>query len=78
MITASSQTESNSSKDASAQRVPAPEVEPRVLFARALIGVIVLICAEVFSGASLSAGLWHPWTVLVTYWLYFVTEGSGI
>ena len=71
MKTASSQTETNSSKDASAQSVPAPEMKPRVLFARALIGVIVLICAEVFSGASLSAGLWHPWTVLVTYWLYF-------
>jgi hypothetical protein len=43
----------------------------RVLFARILIGLIVLICAEVFSGASLQKGLWHPWTVLVTYWLYF-------
>jgi hypothetical protein len=43
----------------------------RVLFARILIGLIVLICAEVFSGASLQKGLWHPWTVLVSYWLYF-------
>jgi len=43
----------------------------RVLFARILVGLIVLICAEVFSGASLQAGLWHPWTLLVTYWLYF-------
>jgi len=42
-----------------------------VLFARILVGLIVLICAEVFSGASLRIGLWHPWTVLVTYWLYF-------
>jgi hypothetical protein len=42
-----------------------------VLFARILVGLIVLICAEVFSGASLRMGLWHPWTVLVTYWLYF-------
>jgi hypothetical protein len=42
-----------------------------VLFARILIGLIVLICAEVFSGASLRMGLWHPWTLLVTYWLYF-------
>jgi hypothetical protein len=25
----------------------------------------------VFSGASLQVGLWHPWTWLVTYWLYF-------
>lgn len=42
-----------------------------MLFARLLIGLIVLICAEVFSGASLRVGLWHPWTVLVTYGLYF-------
>ena len=42
-----------------------------VIFPRLLIGVIVLICAEVFSGASLQVGLWHPWTWLVTYWLYF-------
>jgi hypothetical protein len=42
-----------------------------VLFARALIGLVVLICAEVFSGASLGMGLWHPWTILLTYWLYF-------
>ncbi len=43
----------------------------RVVLARILIGWIVLICAEVFSGASLRMGLWHPWTLLVTYWLYF-------
>jgi len=43
----------------------------RVVAARILIGVIVLICAEVFSGGSLKVGLWHPWTVAVTYWLYF-------
>lgn len=42
-----------------------------VLAARAAIGVVVLICAEVFSGASLKLGLWHPLTLLVTYWLYF-------
>jgi hypothetical protein len=42
-----------------------------ILFARLLIGWIVIICAEVFSGASLRLGLWNPWTVLVTYWLYF-------
>ena len=42
-----------------------------VLFPRLLIGLIILICAEVFSGASLQVGLWHPWTWLVTYWLYF-------
>ena len=39
--------------------------------ARLLIGVVVLICAEVFSGASLRLGLWHPWTLIVTFWLYF-------
>lgn len=43
----------------------------RVVFARLLIGLVVLICAEVFSGASLRLGLWHPWTLVVTYWLYF-------
>jgi hypothetical protein len=43
----------------------------RVVCARFLVGLIVLICAEVFSGASLGAGLWNPWTLLVTYWLYF-------
>ena len=42
-----------------------------MVFARLLIGLIVLICAEVFSGASLRMGLWHPWTLLLTYWLYF-------
>jgi hypothetical protein len=40
-------------------------------FARLLIGLVVLVCAEVFSGASLQMGLWHPWTLVVTYWLYF-------
>ena len=43
----------------------------KVLFARVLVGFVVLICSEVFSGASLQTGLWHPWTLLVTYWLYF-------
>ena len=42
-----------------------------VVFPRLLIGLIVLICAEVFSGASLGIGLWNPWTLIVTYWLYF-------
>ncbi len=42
-----------------------------VVFSRLLIGLIILICAEVFSGASLQIGLWNPWTLLVTYWLYF-------
>ncbi len=42
-----------------------------VVFARILVGMVVLICAEVFSGASLKVGLWHPWTLLMTYWLYF-------
>ncbi|MGO8928914.1 MAG: hypothetical protein ACLQU3_18760 [Limisphaerales bacterium] len=50
----------------------APEIRRSpVVFARLLVGLIVLICAEVFSGASLGMGLWHPWTLLVTYWLYF-------
>ena len=42
-----------------------------IVFPRLLIGLIVLICAEVFSGASIQVGLWHPWTWVVTYWLYF-------
>jgi hypothetical protein len=42
-----------------------------VLFPRLLIGLIVLICAEIFSGASIQVGLWNPWTWIVTYWLYF-------
>jgi len=42
-----------------------------VVWARLLVGMLVLICAEVFSGASLQVGLWHPWTLLMTYWLYF-------
>ena len=43
----------------------------QLLWSRLLIGLIVLISAEVFSGASLQNGLWHPWTLVVTYWLYF-------
>lgn len=43
----------------------------RVVFARLLLGLVILICAEVFSGASIKMGLWHPWTLVVTYWLYF-------
>ncbi|MDG3005034.1 hypothetical protein [Paludisphaera mucosa] len=42
-----------------------------VVFARLLIGLMVLICAEVFSGASLGIGLWNPWTLVMTFWLYF-------
>ena len=42
-----------------------------ILFARLSVGLIVLICAELFSGATLHMGFWHPWTFLVTYWLYF-------
>ncbi len=43
----------------------------RLLWSRLLLGLIVLVSAEVFSGASLQNGLWHPWTLIVTYWLYF-------
>jgi hypothetical protein len=42
-----------------------------VLAARLLIGLIVLICAEVFSGASLQMGIWNPFVWIMTYWLYF-------
>lgn len=34
--------------------------------ARLRIGVLVLTCAEVFSGASPHLGLWHRWTLVVT------------
>lgn len=53
------------------ESTPCKTVWSETLFARLLIGLIVLICAELFSGASLALGLWHPWTLLVTYWLYF-------
>jgi len=43
----------------------------RLAVSRLLIGLIVLICAEVFSGASIQVGMWAPWTWLMTYWLYF-------
>jgi hypothetical protein len=42
-----------------------------IIWPRLWVGLVVLISAEVFSGASLGSGLWHPWTCLVTYWLYF-------
>ncbi len=43
---------------------------PGVVVPRLLLGLIVLICAEVFSGASVQGGIWQPWTWIVTYWLY--------
>jgi len=69
-MTISRQPESVPSKP-SAQDIPSESSGTRVLLARLLIGLIVFICAEVFSGASLRLGLWNPWTILVTYWLYF-------
>lgn len=54
-----------------AARQPGRTSSGPVVFPRLLIGLIVLICAEVFSGASLGVGLWNPWTLVVTYWLYF-------
>ncbi len=48
-----------------------PPQRAGVVFPRLWIGLIVLICTEVFSGASLPMGLWNPWVWLVTYWLYF-------
>ncbi|MBP7050992.1 MAG: hypothetical protein KBE65_08260 [Phycisphaerae bacterium] len=50
---------------------PAGDRRIRLLWPRLLLGLIVLISAEVFSGASLQSGLWDPWTLIVTYWLYF-------
>lgn len=54
-----------------AEEFPTQKNPPRVVAARLLVGLIVVICAEVFSGASVGMGLWSPWTVLVTFWLYF-------
>ena len=48
-----------------------PESGAAVVFARLLIGLIVMICAELFSGASLKLGFWHPATLILTFWLYF-------
>ncbi len=31
----------------------------------------MIVCTEVFAGSIMPLGLWHPWTLLVTYWLYF-------
>lgn len=42
-----------------------------VIYARLAIGMIVLITAEIFSGASVQHGVWHPLTWILTYWLYF-------
>jgi hypothetical protein len=50
---------------------PVGDKRLRPLWSRLLLGLIVLISAEVFSGASLQIGLWNPWTLIVTYWLYF-------
>ena len=55
----------------SAEVQPVAKSTDPVVFPRLLIGWLVLICAEVFSGASLGVGLWNPWTLVVTYWLYF-------
>jgi hypothetical protein len=49
---------------------PAGTSRSGVVFPRLLIGLVILICAEVFSGASIQVGLWNPWTWVVTYWLY--------
>lgn len=52
---------------------PPDHTPPKIAtwFARLAIGWIVLICAELFSGATLPIGFWHPWTWILTYWLYF-------
>lgn len=62
------------SDETTCEREEMPKQSPAdcgVVWPRLLIGVYVLICAEVFSGASLQIGIWHPWTLLMTYWLYF-------
>jgi hypothetical protein len=70
LLPVSGHPESVLSKDAS-EGTMSENAGTGVLFARVLVGLVVLICAEVFSGASLGMGLWHPWTILLTYWLYF-------
>ena len=46
-------------------------VANRLVVARLFIGFIVLLCAEGLSGSSIHIGFWNPWTLVVTYWLYF-------
>ncbi|MFA6241073.1 MAG: hypothetical protein WC655_09095 [Candidatus Hydrogenedentales bacterium] len=52
-------------------RAPARIPIVNVVASRFFFGFIVLVCAEVFSGASVKVGLWNPWTWVMTYWLYF-------
>jgi len=52
--------------------------KPGVLAARLLIGLIVLICAEVFSGASLQIGLWHLCLALLYGVSYFKLRPEGL
>ena len=68
-IDASQDVESRRAPGADAQAVP--RRRGAIVLPRLLIGLVVLICTEVFSGASVKVGLWHPWTWIVTYWLYF-------
>ena len=42
-----------------------------IVWPRLLIGFVVLISTEMFSGASVTSGLWSPWTWIMTFWLYF-------
>ena len=67
----SEMTNGSSASGPVAARPPGERSRDPVVFPRLLIGWIILICAEVFSGASLGVGLWNPWTLVVTYWLYF-------
>ena len=41
---------------------PAGSPRSGVVFPRLCIGLVMLISAEVFSGASIKVGLWNPWT----------------
>ncbi len=68
----SEMTNGSSASGPVAARPPGERSRDPVVFPRLLIGWIILICAEVFSGASLGVGLWNPWTLVVTYWLYLL------
>jgi hypothetical protein len=58
--------------EASSEQGIQPEImRTKVVSTRILIGLIVLTCSEVFAGSIMPMGLFHPWTLLVTFWLYF-------
>jgi hypothetical protein len=71
MEPSSEQSQPPRSELASEQGRPPEAICSHVVSSRILIGLIVIICTEVFAGSIMPMGLWHPWTLLVTFWLYF-------